>query len=101
MRGFGSSKVEDSVRTIDMTRTVVAALFVLLISVTETSGQDPRRPHIVVFIADDHGQLDSPVYGTEASARNMQKLAKAGMTFTDAFVASPSCPRAGRRSSPD
>ena len=52
----------------------------------------PARPHIVVFLGDDHSVLDSEVYGnTEVRTPNMQRLARAGMTFTHAFVASPSC----------
>lgn len=50
------------------------------------------RPHIVVFLADDHGYLDSQVYGNgQARTPNMLRVARAGMTFTRAFVASPSC----------
>ena len=50
------------------------------------------KPHIVVFLGDDHGMLDSQVYGsTEVGTPNMRRLADAGMTFTHAFVASPSC----------
>src|SRR5436190_15855185 len=50
------------------------------------------RPHIVVFLADDHGFADSEVYGSkDVRTPNMLRLAVAGMTFTNAFVASPSC----------
>ena len=49
-------------------------------------------PNIVVFLADDHGFLDSEVYGSkEVHTPNMLRIAQAGMTFTHAFVASPSC----------
>jgi arylsulfatase A-like enzyme len=50
------------------------------------------KPTIVVFLSDDHGQLDSTPYGaTDVRTPNMQRLADAGMTFTHAFVASPAC----------
>jgi N-sulfoglucosamine sulfohydrolase len=50
------------------------------------------RPHIVVFLADDHGFADSEVYGSKnVRTPNMLRLAAAGMTFTNAFVVSPSC----------
>lgn len=50
------------------------------------------KPHIVIFISDDHGQLDSEPYGaTDVQTPNMKRLAKAGMTFSHAFAASPSC----------
>ncbi len=50
------------------------------------------RPDVVVFLADDLGWADCPVYGgKDVRAPNMARLAAAGMTFTHAFVASPSC----------
>ena len=50
------------------------------------------RPNIMVFLADDHGFLDSEVYGArDVRTPNMLRLAAAGMTFTHTFVASPSC----------
>ena len=51
-----------------------------------------EKPTIVVFISDDHGMLDSTPYGsTDARTPNMQRVANAGVTFTHAFIASPSC----------
>ena len=51
-----------------------------------------QRPNIVVFLTDDHDQLDTTVYSErKVSTPNMERLAAAGMTFTHAFVASPSC----------
>jgi N-sulfoglucosamine sulfohydrolase len=53
---------------------------------------DAARPHIVVFISDDHSLLDSTVYGAkDVKTPNMERLARAGLTFDRAFVASPSC----------
>ncbi len=50
------------------------------------------RPNIVVFISDDHSQLDSQPYGsTEVRTPHMAKLAADGLKFTHAFVASPAC----------
>lgn len=50
------------------------------------------QPNFVVFIADDHGQLDSTPYGSkDARTPNIQRLADDGMKFTRAFVASPAC----------
>jgi uncharacterized sulfatase len=49
-------------------------------------------PNIVVFISDDHGYLDTSL--TEQSGfrtPNLERLAERGMSFTQAFVASPSC----------
>ena len=56
------------------------------------SAADAKRPNIVVFIADDHSQLDSQAYGsTEVRTPHMAKLAAEGLKFTHAFVASPAC----------
>lgn len=52
----------------------------------------PTRHHIVVFLSDDHGQLDSEAYGaTDIRTPNMQQLARDGLKFTHAFIASPAC----------
>jgi N-sulfoglucosamine sulfohydrolase len=67
--------------------------FVLsLLCVLFTSQIPAAQPNIVVFLADDHGYLDSEVYGSkDVRTPNMLRLARDGMTFTRAFVASPSC----------
>lgn len=50
------------------------------------------RPNMVIFLSDDHGYLDSQVYGAkDVRTPNMMRVAKAGMAFTHCFVASPSC----------
>jgi len=50
------------------------------------------QPNIVVFISDDHSQVDSQAYGsTEVRTPNMKRLAEEGLKFTHAFVASPAC----------
>ncbi|QEL16115.1 sulfatase family protein [Limnoglobus roseus] len=51
-----------------------------------------EKPNVVVFLADDLSRADcSPFGGTEVPTPNMARLAKDGKTFTNAFVASPSC----------
>ncbi|MBL9199999.1 MAG: sulfatase [Opitutaceae bacterium] len=56
------------------------------------AAQSSPRPNIVVFIADDHSQLDSQAYGSaEVRTPQMARLAADGLKFTQAFVASPSC----------
>jgi N-sulfoglucosamine sulfohydrolase len=52
----------------------------------------PTRPNIVVILADDLSWADcSPYGGKDIRTPNMARLARDGMTFTHAFVASPSC----------
>jgi uncharacterized sulfatase len=49
-------------------------------------------PGIVVVIADDLGWADcSPYGGKDVPTPNIARLAKDGLTFTHAFVTSPSC----------
>lgn len=70
----------------------LAALAYLLASGKAIPIEPTAPPYIVVFLADDHGFLDSEVYGArDVRTPNMLRLAAAGMTFTHAFVASPSC----------
>lgn len=50
------------------------------------------KPNIVVFLTDDQGWLDTTFNGSQdVRTPHMQALADSGMTFTRAFVASPSC----------
>ena len=51
-----------------------------------------ERPNIVVFISDDLGRLETSIHGsTEVRTPTMDRLAADGMTFENAYVASPSC----------
>lgn len=69
---------------------IVSVLILSLLATTALPAAP--RPDIVVFLSDDHTWRDSSVYGsTEIDTPNMARLAKAGMTFDQAFVASPSC----------
>ncbi len=50
------------------------------------------RPHIVMFLSDDHGQEFVGCYGNPAiQTPNMDALARQGMRFTRVFAASPTC----------
>ena len=50
------------------------------------------RPDIVIFLTDDQSQGDLSPYGDNSlRTPNMQRLADAGMIFTRAYVASPTC----------
>jgi N-sulfoglucosamine sulfohydrolase len=49
-------------------------------------------PNIVFFVSDDLGRLDTSIHGSpDVKTPTMDKLAAAGMTFDNAYVASPSC----------
>lgn len=59
------------------------------------AGLAPRKrqqPNIVLFLADDHGYLDSPVYGSRVIRTPAMKEAAAnGLVFENAFAGSPTC----------
>lgn len=68
--------------------TLVVAAFVCCAPLTAAD----KPPNIVVFLADDLGWADCALFGgTDVRTPNMTRLAAAGMMFTHAFVASPSC----------
>jgi len=54
---------------------------------------EPKRPNIVICLADDLSLLDCSPYNAQCGIRtpNMERLAKNGMTFNYAFVSSPAC----------
>lgn len=71
---------------------VLSAFAVAAWAPTGRAAEPPRKPDIVVFLADDLSRADcSPYGGKEIPTPNMDRLAKDGMRFTHAFVASPSC----------
>ncbi|MCW0484515.1 sulfatase family protein [Gaoshiqia sediminis] len=51
-----------------------------------------EKPNIVIYLADDQGQADGTVYGAKVlQTPTAEKLAREGLTFNNAFVASPAC----------
>jgi N-sulfoglucosamine sulfohydrolase len=65
---------------------IVAAAFLA------ASASATERPDIVIFLADDLSWSDVSIHGgKDTPTPNVDRLAAAGMTFTHAFVASPSC----------
>lgn len=73
--------------------TVTLMKFAALLLFLSGSVSASEQPNIVLYIADDHGRNDSSVYDSDSQAitPNMAKLASEGMTFNNAFVASPAC----------
>ncbi len=70
----------------------IPILAIILAALTSSASLAAERPNIVLFLADDLSVSDcSPYGGKDIRTPNMERLAAAGMTFTQAFVASPSC----------
>ncbi|MFY9150377.1 MAG: sulfatase [Prolixibacteraceae bacterium] len=58
----------------------------------EVHSQAKQLPNIVIYLADDQGQADGSVYGANVlKTPTAEILAKAGITFNNAFIASPAC----------
>lgn len=80
---------------------MIKRIVVLTASVLALSGMNTdvlsqkmpdTRPNIVIIIADDIGADDIGCYGNkEVKTPNIDKLAKEGLRFTNAFVATSSC----------
>lgn len=71
-------------------------MFVPLVSAFALSvvirAEAQKLPNIVVYLADDQTQADGSVYGAKVlKTPTAEKLAAAGMTFDNAFIASPAC----------
>jgi arylsulfatase A-like enzyme len=55
-------------------------------------GECQKRPNIVLFIADDLGAKDIPLYGNPmVRTPNIDRLAGESLLFTNAFATSPTC----------
>lgn len=53
---------------------------------------DSPRPNIIFILADDLGWADLPSYGNRFNkAPNLDRMAREGMRFSDAYAASPVC----------
>jgi arylsulfatase A-like enzyme len=69
-----------------------ALLSVFLLAAVPLFAATPRPPNIVFFLADDFGQRDVGVYGsTFYETPNLDRLAREGARFTDAYAACPVC----------
>ena len=76
------------------TPAIAILLFALLLGLCiDASAADPvRKPNIVFFLVDDMGWMDTTVNGSQYyETPNMERLAKRGMLFTDAYAANPLC----------
>jgi arylsulfatase A-like enzyme len=66
----------------------LAAIAILLM----TACDGRRRPNIVLIVADDLGYADIGVYGSrDIPTPNIDRLAREGIRFTDAYVSGPYC----------
>ena len=71
-----------------MIRTIFASALILAASIAHA-----KKPNIVFILADDLGWADTTLFGHTSlyETPNIARLAKRGMTFTNAYSASPLC----------
>ena len=64
----------------------------ILICLVTSSVQAAERPNLVLILADDLGWADLSCYGNDLhQTPNLDRLARQGVRFTDAYAASPVC----------
>lgn len=66
-------------------------LFALSIFRGETAGAEVSKPNVVIILADDLGYADASCYGGKIATPHIDRLAAAGMRFTDAHSPSSVC----------
>jgi arylsulfatase A-like enzyme len=77
-----------------MTRPLSAAVALALLtaSALATPAAEPPRPNVILILADDLGWADLGCYGsTYHRTPHLDRLARDGLRFTDAYAACPVC----------
>ncbi len=75
-----------------LTISACIALIAQLIDTPTLNAQQNDRPNIVVIMADDLGWMDLHCQGNDLlDTPNLDRLARQGMRFTDAYAAAPVC----------
>jgi len=70
----------------------LACMSVLLAWRRVTKPAPPRRPNIIVILADDMGFSDAGCYGSEIHTPNLDYLAEQGIRYTQFYNTSRCCP---------
>lgn len=70
-----------------------ALTFLSILMITFSSlAQEKTKPNVVFILVDDYGWKDSGIYGSQFyETPNIDRLAKGGMKFNNAYTASPVC----------
>jgi arylsulfatase len=73
--------------------TLIASLVAALFAVAPPiQAQQPKKPNIVMIVADDMGFADLGSYGSEIRTPNLDAIAKAGVRFTNFYTHASSSP---------
>ena len=72
--------------------TLLLLLLLLFVPLTRVHADEPAKPNVVVFLADDMGWGDSATYGHKLiQTPNLDKLASQGVKFTQCYAACGVC----------
>ena len=64
-----------------------------LFSIFQFSQAETKQPNVVILFTDDQGTLDANCYGAkDLYTPNIDKLAKTGVKFTQAYAHTVCCP---------
>lgn len=70
----------------------IAIALVLSVACVACSAEQDQRPNIVLIVSDDMGYGDVGVFGCkDIETPNIDRLAREGVVFTDAYVSGPIC----------
>lgn len=71
-----------------------AIVFIIFAAVSSLAFADQsKKPNVVIFFTDDQGTLDAGCYGSkDLQTPNMDRLAKHGVRFTQAYAHTVCCP---------
>ena len=72
--------------------TVSLVIHGTLVALPAAAALSLARPNIVVILADDLGYSDLGCYGSEIATPNLNRLAKAGLQFTQFYTTPRCCP---------
>jgi arylsulfatase A-like enzyme len=65
---------------------------IILLSLFYNYCNSIQQPNVIIFLVDDMGWMDCSVCGSKFyNTPNIDKLARHGMIFTNAYAANPSC----------
>lgn len=62
-----------------------AGLFILNAPVAPAADSAPKKPNVLIILADDLGYSDLGCYGSEIATPNLDRLAKNGLRFTQCY----------------
>jgi arylsulfatase A-like enzyme len=71
---------------------IILGLAGTVVTAQNVSAGAPRRPNIVIILADDMGFSDIGCYGSEIATPNLDRLAAGGLRFTQFYNGARCCP---------